>query len=118
MCVKKLALSGFARNIKFAENYDPSLPFVLANRDQFERPHQNVSRDILGEVSVDCGNQLRRERHVSPAARQRQDLHRRRCGPAKAEGVDGSRDVTIFEQEKIAFLSLGVFVYLLPVVVT
>ena len=28
--VKKLALSGFARNIKFAESYDPSLPFVLA----------------------------------------------------------------------------------------
>src|SRR6202011_5222017 len=32
--VKRLAQSGFARNIKFVEDYDPSLPPVLANRDQ------------------------------------------------------------------------------------
>jgi two-component system nitrogen regulation sensor histidine kinase GlnL len=31
--VKRLAYSGFARHIKFAEDYDPSLPPVLANRD-------------------------------------------------------------------------------------
>jgi two-component system, NtrC family, nitrogen regulation sensor histidine kinase GlnL len=31
--VKRLAQSGFARNIKFVEDYDPSLPPVLANRD-------------------------------------------------------------------------------------
>jgi len=33
--VKKLAQTGFARHIKFVETYDPSLPPVLANRDQF-----------------------------------------------------------------------------------
>src|SRR5262249_44734601 len=32
--VRKLAESGFARQVKFVEDYDPSLPFVLANRDQ------------------------------------------------------------------------------------
>src|SRR5882672_5596619 len=32
--VKRLAQSGFARHIKFIEEYDPSLPPVLANRDQ------------------------------------------------------------------------------------
>src|ERR1700751_4195859 len=31
--VKRLAQSGFARHIKFVEDYDPSLPPVLANRD-------------------------------------------------------------------------------------
>src|SRR6186713_2563266 len=35
--VKKLAQSGFARHIKFVETYDPSLPSVLANRDQLIR---------------------------------------------------------------------------------
>ncbi|HET7166772.1 MAG TPA: histidine kinase dimerization/phospho-acceptor domain-containing protein, partial [Pseudolabrys sp.] len=32
--VKRLAQSGFGRHIKFVEEYDPSLPSVLANRDQ------------------------------------------------------------------------------------
>jgi two-component system nitrogen regulation sensor histidine kinase GlnL len=31
--VKRLAQSGFARHIRFVEDYDPSLPPVLANRD-------------------------------------------------------------------------------------
>src|SRR5436189_2655743 len=33
--VKKLALSGFGRSVKFVDTYDPSLPYVLANRAQF-----------------------------------------------------------------------------------
>src|SRR3569833_361803 len=32
--VKRLAQSGFARHIRFVEDYDPSLPPVLANQDQ------------------------------------------------------------------------------------
>src|SRR2546423_8464278 len=32
--VKKLAQTGFARNVKFVQDYDPSLPPVLGNRDQ------------------------------------------------------------------------------------
>src|SRR6202011_3385638 len=32
--VKRLTHSGFARHIKFVEEYDPSLPPVLGNRDQ------------------------------------------------------------------------------------
>ncbi len=34
--VKRLAQSGFARNIRFIEDYDPSLPPVLANQDQLD----------------------------------------------------------------------------------
>src|SRR6266498_4144102 len=43
--VKKLALSGFGRNIKFVETYDPSLPFVLANRDQFIQVFLNLVKN-------------------------------------------------------------------------
>ena len=32
--VRRLAHSGFARHIRFVEDYDPSLPPVLANRDE------------------------------------------------------------------------------------
>jgi two-component system nitrogen regulation sensor histidine kinase GlnL len=51
--VKKLALSGFARNIKFAEIYDPSLPPVLANRDQFIQVFLNLVKnaaEAIGEA--------------------------------------------------------------------
>jgi two-component system nitrogen regulation sensor histidine kinase GlnL len=43
--VKKLALSGFARNVKFVETYDPSLPYVLANRDQFIQVFLNLVKN-------------------------------------------------------------------------
>src|SRR5437588_9181996 len=48
--VKKLALSGFARNIKFVENYDPSLPFVLANRDQFIQVFLNLVKNAAEAI--------------------------------------------------------------------
>ena len=34
--VKRIAQAGFARHIRFTENYDPSLPPVLGNRDQLD----------------------------------------------------------------------------------
>src|ERR1044072_8078519 len=43
--VKKLAQSGFARHIKFVETYDPSLPPVLANRDQFIQVFLNLVKN-------------------------------------------------------------------------
>ena len=43
--VKRLAQSGFARHIKFVETYDPSLPSVLANRDQFIQVFLNLVKN-------------------------------------------------------------------------
>src|SRR6266481_5426862 len=43
--VKKLAQTGFARHIKFVETYDPSLPPVLANRDQFIQVFLNLVKN-------------------------------------------------------------------------
>ena len=43
--VKRLAQSGFARHIKFIEDYDPSLPPVLANRDQLIQVFLNLIKN-------------------------------------------------------------------------
>jgi two-component system nitrogen regulation sensor histidine kinase GlnL len=54
--VKRLAISGFARHIKFAETYDPSLPPVLANRDQLVQVFLNLVKNAaesIGESAAD-----------------------------------------------------------------
>src|SRR5213595_2229268 len=54
--VKRLAQSGFARHIKFIEEYDPSLPPVLANRDQLIQVFLNLVKNAtesIGEGSSD-----------------------------------------------------------------
>jgi two-component system nitrogen regulation sensor histidine kinase GlnL len=59
--VKRLAQSGFARHIKFAEEYDPSLPRVLANRDQLVQVFLNLVKnasEAIGESSTDGEIQL------------------------------------------------------------
>jgi two-component system, NtrC family, nitrogen regulation sensor histidine kinase GlnL len=43
--VKRLAQSGFARHIRFVEDYDPSLPPVLANRDQLVQVFLNLVKN-------------------------------------------------------------------------
>jgi len=59
--VKRLAHSGFARHIKFVEDYDPSLPPVLANRDQLIQVFLNLVKnaaEAIGEVTTDGEIQL------------------------------------------------------------
>ncbi len=48
--VKRLAQSGFARNVKFAEDYDPSLPPVLANRDQLVQVFLNLIKNAAESI--------------------------------------------------------------------
>ena len=48
--------SGFARHIKFVEEYDPSLPPVLANRDQLIQVFLNLVKnaaEAIGEEAAD-----------------------------------------------------------------
>src|SRR5512135_189576 len=52
--VKRLAQSGFARNIRFVEEYDPSLPPVLANQDQLIQVFLNLVKNAA-EAVVDLG---------------------------------------------------------------
>ena len=50
--VKAIAQAGFARNIKFVEQYDPSLPAVHANRDQLIQVFLNLVKNASEAVSV------------------------------------------------------------------
>jgi two-component system, NtrC family, nitrogen regulation sensor histidine kinase GlnL len=64
--VKRLAQSGFARNVKFIEDYDPSLPPVLANRDQLIQVFLNLVKnasEAIGDSPTDG------EIHLSTAFR-------------------------------------------------
>ncbi|HWM82781.1 MAG TPA: nitrogen regulation protein NR(II) [Pseudolabrys sp.] len=64
--VRRLAQSGFARHIKFAEDYDPSLPPVYANRDQLVQVFLNLVKnaaEAIGEAATDG------EIHLSTAFR-------------------------------------------------
>jgi len=59
--VRRLAQSGFARHIRFVEDYDPSLPPVLANRDQLVQVFLNLVKnaaEAIGENAVDGEIQL------------------------------------------------------------
>ncbi|MGB8278742.1 MAG: nitrogen regulation protein NR(II) [Methylovirgula sp.] len=54
--VKKVAQAGFARHIRFVENYDPSLPPVLGNRDQLVQTFLNLVKnaaEAIGEARSD-----------------------------------------------------------------
>lgn len=52
--VKRLAQSGFARNIRFVEDYDPSLPPVLANRDQLVQVFLNLVKNAAEAIGEDA----------------------------------------------------------------
>src|SRR5690349_9076861 len=59
--VKRLAQSGFARSVKFVEEYDPSLPPVLANRDQLVQVFLNLVKnatEAIGEGAAEGEIQL------------------------------------------------------------
>jgi two-component system, NtrC family, nitrogen regulation sensor histidine kinase GlnL len=54
--VKKLAQTGFGRHIRFVEEYDPSLPPILANRDQLVQVFLNLVKnaaEAVGEAAID-----------------------------------------------------------------
>jgi two-component system nitrogen regulation sensor histidine kinase GlnL len=54
--VKRLAQAGFARHIRIAELYDPSLPHVIGNRDQLIQVFLNLMKnaaEAIGTESID-----------------------------------------------------------------
>jgi two-component system nitrogen regulation sensor histidine kinase GlnL len=48
--VRRLALSGFARSIRIADEYDPSLPPVFANRDQLVQVFLNLVKNAAEAI--------------------------------------------------------------------
>jgi two-component system nitrogen regulation sensor histidine kinase GlnL len=67
--VKKLALSGFGRNIKFVETYDPSLPPVLANRDQFIQVFLNLVKNAAEAIGDNADGQIELTTAFRPGVR-------------------------------------------------
>jgi two-component system nitrogen regulation sensor histidine kinase GlnL len=51
--VKRLAQSGFARHVRFVENYDPSLPPVLGTRDQLVQVILNLVKNAAEAIGID-----------------------------------------------------------------
>lgn len=49
--VKAVAQAGFARNVRFTEQYDPSLPSVFANRDQLVQVFLNLIKNAAEAVA-------------------------------------------------------------------
>ena len=52
--VKRLARSGFAQHVRFAESYDPSLPPVLGNRDQLVQVVLNLVKNAAEAIGPDA----------------------------------------------------------------
>jgi len=67
--VKKLALSGFARHIRFVETYDPSLPYVLANGDQFIQVFLNLVKNAAESIGNQADGQIELTTAFRPGVR-------------------------------------------------
>jgi two-component system, NtrC family, nitrogen regulation sensor histidine kinase GlnL len=50
--VRNLARSGFARNLRIAEEYDPSLPMILGNRDQIIQVLINLVKNAAEAIGT------------------------------------------------------------------
>jgi two-component system nitrogen regulation sensor histidine kinase GlnL len=53
--VRRIAEAGFARDVRFVENYDPSLPPVLGNRDQLIQVFLNLVKNAAEAVPAAGG---------------------------------------------------------------
>jgi two-component system nitrogen regulation sensor histidine kinase GlnL len=52
--VKQIAQNGFARHLRFVEDYDPSLPPVYANRDQLVQVFLNLVKNAAEAIGPDA----------------------------------------------------------------
>lgn len=66
--VRAIARNGFARHIKFHEEYDPSLPPVLANRDQLVQVFLNLVKNAA-EAIGDNGGEITLSTAFRPGVR-------------------------------------------------
>ncbi len=65
--VRKLAQSGFARHVRFVEEYDPSLPLVHGNRDLLVQVFLNIVKNAA-EAAAGADGEIILTTGVSPRA--------------------------------------------------
>jgi two-component system nitrogen regulation sensor histidine kinase GlnL len=53
--VRRVAMTSFARHVNFVEAFDPSLPFVLGDRDQLIQVFMNLVRNASDAVPLQGG---------------------------------------------------------------
>src|SRR5215218_6642591 len=67
--VKKLAQTGFGRHIRFVEDYDPSLPPVLANRDQLIQVFLNLVKNAAESIGDTSDGEIQLTTAFKPGVR-------------------------------------------------
>lgn len=67
--VRAIARNGFARHIKFHEEYDPSLPPVLANRDQLVQIFLNLVKNAAEAIGEEPGGEITLSTAFRPGVR-------------------------------------------------
>jgi two-component system nitrogen regulation sensor histidine kinase GlnL len=67
--VKRLVQSGFGRQIKFIEEYDPSLPPVFANRDQLVQVFLNLIKNAAESIGDNAGGEIALSTAFRPGVR-------------------------------------------------
>jgi len=67
--VRTLAASGFARHIRIVEEYDPSLPPVLANRDQLIQVFLNLVKNAAEAIEPDQDGEIQLTTAFRPGVR-------------------------------------------------
>src|SRR6204780_4913831 len=67
--VKRLAQTGVARQIRFVEEYDPSLPPVLANRDQLVQVFFNLIKNAAESIGENAGGEIALSTAFRPGVR-------------------------------------------------
>src|SRR3974377_2295332 len=103
--VKRLAQTRFARHIKLVEEYDPSLPPILANRDQLIQVFLNLMKnasEAIGEGAIDGEIQLTTAfrpgvRLAVPGSKARVSLPLEFCVKDNGPGVSGDLMPHLFD---------------------
>ena len=67
--VKRLAQTGVARQIRFVEEYDPSLPPVLANRDQLVQVFFNLIKNAAESIGDNASGEIALSTAFRPGVR-------------------------------------------------
>ncbi len=67
--VKAIAVNGFASHIRIVEEYDPSLPPVMANRDQLVQVFLNLVKNAAEAIGPDQSSEIKLSTAFRPGIR-------------------------------------------------
>ena len=102
--VKAIAKNGFARHISIIEEYDPSLPPILANRDQLVQVFLNLIKNAAEAIGNTPGGEIKLStgfrpgiRFSVPGTRERVSLPMEFCVHDNGPGVPEDIQSIIFD---------------------